>query len=46
MYLRVNNKLTFRGDKKQYRDELVQSINKQISVVKNIVDELNSFLKK
>ena len=45
MYLRVNNKLTFRGDKKQYRDELVQSINKQISVVKNIVDELNNFLR-
>jgi len=45
MYLRVNNKLTFRGDKKQYRDELVQSRNKQISVVKNIVDELNSFLR-
>ena len=45
MYLRVNNKLTFRGDKKQYRDELVQSINKQISVVKNIVDELNAFLR-
>ena len=46
MYLRVNNKLTFRGDKKQYRDELVQSRNKQISVVKNIVDELNAFLRK
>ena len=46
MYLRVNNKLTFRGDKKQYRDELVQSRNKQISVVKNIVDELNNFLRK
>ena len=45
MYLRVNNKLTFSGDKKQYRDELVQSINKQISVVKNIVDELNNFLR-
>ena len=45
MYLRVNNKLTFRGDKKQYRDELVQSRNKQISVVKNIVDELNAFLR-
>ena len=45
MYLRVNNKLTFSGDKKQYRDELVQSINKQISVVKNIVDELNAFLR-
>ena len=45
MYLRVNNKLTFRGDKKQYRDELVQSRNKQISVVKNIVDELNNFLR-
>ena len=46
MYLRVNNKLTFSGDKKQYRDELVQSRNKQISVVKNIVDELNAFLRK
>ena len=45
LYLRVNNKLTFRGDKKQYRDELVQSRNKQISVVKNIVDELNAFLR-
>ena len=45
MYLRVNNKLTFSGDKKQYRDELVQSRNKQISVVKNIVDELNAFLR-
>ena len=45
MYLRINNKLTFRGDKKQYRDELVQSRNKQISVVKNIIDELNSFLR-
>ena len=46
MYLRVNNKLTFRGDKKQYRDELVQSRNKQISVIKKIVDELNAFLRK
>ena len=45
MYLRVNNKLTFRGDKKQYRDELVQSRNKQISVVKKIIDELNAFLR-
>ena len=45
MYLRVNNQLTFRGDKKQYRDELVQSRNKQISVVKKIVDELNGFLR-
>ena len=45
MYLRVNNQLTFRGDKKQYRDELVQSRNKQISVVKKIVDELNNFLR-
>ena len=46
MYLKVNNKLTFRGDKKQYRDLLVQSRNKQVSVVKNIVDELNNFLRK
>ena len=45
MYLRVNNELTFRGDKKQYRDELVQSRNKQISVVKKIIDELNAFLR-
>tara|TARA_R110000765_G_scaffold157880_1_gene261317 strand:+ start:320 stop:1057 length:738 start_codon:yes stop_codon:yes gene_type:complete len=45
MYLRVNNKLTFRGDKKQYRDELVQSRNKQVSVVKKIIDELNAFLR-
>ena len=45
MYLRVNNKLTFSGDKKQYREELVQSVNKQISVVKKIVDELNGFLR-
>ena len=45
MYLRVNNQLTFRGDKKQYREELVQSRNKQISVVKKIVDELNAFLR-
>jgi len=45
MYLRVNNQLTFSGDKKQYRDELVQSRNKQISVVKKIVDELNGFLR-
>ena len=45
MYLRVNNQLTFSGDKKQYRDELVQSRNKQISVVKKIVDELNNFLR-
>ena len=45
MYLRVNNQITFSGDKKQYRDELVQSRNKQISVVKKIVDELNGFLR-
>ena len=45
MYLRVNSQLTFSGDKKQYREELVQSRNKQISVVKNIVDELNNFLR-
>ena len=45
MYLKVNNQLTFSGDKKQYRDELVQSRNKQISVVKKIVDELNNFLR-
>ena len=45
MYLRVNNQITFSGDKKQYRDELVQSVNKQISVVKKIVDELNNFLR-
>ena len=45
MYLRVNNQITFSGDKKQYRDELVQSRNKQISVVKKIVDELNNFLR-
>ena len=45
MYLRVNNKLTFNGDKKQYRDELVQSRSKQVSVVKKIVDELNAFLR-
>ena len=45
MYLRVNNKLTFSGDKKQYRDELVKSRSKQVSVVKKIVDELNAFLR-
>ena len=45
MYLKVNNQLTFSGDKKQYRDELVQSSNKQISVIKKIVDELNGFLR-
>ena len=45
MYLRVNNQLTFSGDKKQYREELVQSVNKQISVVKKIIDELNNFLR-
>ncbi len=45
MYLRVNNKLTFNGDKKQYRDELVKSRSKQVSVVKKIVDELNAFLR-
>ena len=45
MYLRVNNQITFSGDKKQYREELVQSVNKQISVVKKIVDELNNFLR-
>ena len=45
MYLRVNNQITFSGDKKQYREELVQSVNKQISVVKKIVDELNAFLR-
>ena len=45
MYLRVNNQITFSGDKKQYRDELVKSRSKQVSVVKNIVDELNAFLR-
>ena len=45
MYLRVNNQITFSGDKKQYREELVQSVNKQISVVKKIIDELNAFLR-
>ena len=45
MYLRVNSQLTFSGDKKQYREELVQSRSKQVSVVKKIVDELNAFLR-
>ena len=45
MYLRVNRQLTFSGDKKQYREELVQSRSKQVSVVKKIVDELNAFLR-
>ena len=45
MYLRVNSQLTFSGDKKQYREELVQSKSKQVSVVKKIVDELNAFLR-
>ena len=44
MYLRVNNQITFRGDKKEYRDHLVQSRNKQVSIVKKIVDELNGVL--
>ena len=44
MYLRVNNQLTFRGDNKEYRDNFVQNRNKQLSVFRKIVDELNTFL--
>ena len=44
MYVRINNQLTFSGDKKEYRDHLVQSRNKQLSIVKKIVDELNGVL--
>ena len=44
MYLRVNNQLTFKGDVKTYRDYLVQSRNKQMSVVKKMIDELNGVL--
>jgi hypothetical protein len=44
MYLRVNNQLTFLGDEKTYRENLVQSKNKQLSVVKKIIDELNGVL--
>jgi hypothetical protein len=44
MYLRVNNQLTFKGDVKTYRDYLVQNRNKQMSVVKKMIDELNGVL--
>ena len=44
MYLRVNNQLTFLGDEKTYRENLVQSKNKQLSVVKKIIDEFNGVL--
>ena len=44
MYLRVNNQLTFKGDEKTYRDYLVQNKNKQMSVVKKMIDELNGVL--
>lgn len=45
MYLKVNNQLTFKGDNKQYREHFVQSLSKQLSVFRKIVDELNSFLR-
>lgn len=44
MYLRVNKQLTFSGDNKEYRDNFVQNRNKQLSVFRKIVDELNGFL--
>ena len=44
MYLKVNNQLTFNGDSKQYRDHFVQNLNKQLSVFRKIIDELNGFL--
>jgi len=44
MYLRVNNQLTFRGDSKEYRDNFVQNRNKQLSIFRKIIDELNGFL--
>ena len=34
-----NNKLTFRGDEKAYRDHFVQSKVKQISIIKKMIDE-------
>ena len=44
MYLRVNKQLTFNGDNKENRDNFVQNRNKQLSVFRKIVDELNGFL--
>ncbi len=44
MYVRINNKLTFRGDEKAYRDHFVQSKVKQISIIKKMIDELNGVL--
>ena len=44
MYVNINNKLTFSGDEKQYREHFVQSRVKQISIVKKMIDELNAVL--
>ena len=44
MYVRVNNKITFRGDEKTYRDHFVQSGVKQLSIIRKMIDELNGVL--
>ena len=44
MYVRVNNKLTFRGDEQTYRNNFVQNTVKQLSIIKKMIDELNGVL--
>ena len=44
MYVRVNNKLTFRGDEQTYRNHFVQNTVKQLSIIKKMIDELNGVL--
>ena len=44
MYVRVNNKLTFRGDEQTYRNHFVQNTVKQLSIIKKMIDELNAVL--
>lgn len=44
IYINVNNLIEFDGDKDQYYDEILKTKTKQSRVIRNIVDELNSYL--
>ena len=44
MYVRVNNKFTFRGDEQTYRNHFVQNTVKQLSIIRKMIDELNGVL--
>jgi hypothetical protein len=44
IYIKVNDLLSFTGDRDQYAEWMIDNKNKRVRVIKNIVDELNSFL--